>query len=203
LPLLTPFWIAQAQIWNTYNIWARDHVDLLVYGLHVPVPWLQAAEGIAAVAWVPPLIVFWRWQAARRAEPDDVTKIAIGATFYGATLLLLAASPWVADSAGKVPLPWVLIFHLTSQIGYLYVSPIAVNLFSRAAPSSVNATMVSAYYISIFMGSTLAGSLGVLYERLSSGEFWLLHALIALAGGGLLFAVAPRLRRELLARPAT
>jgi POT family proton-dependent oligopeptide transporter len=28
LPVASLFWIAQSQVWNTYNIWVRDHVNL-------------------------------------------------------------------------------------------------------------------------------------------------------------------------------
>jgi proton-dependent oligopeptide transporter, POT family len=201
LPLLTPFWIGQSQIWNTYNLWARDHVDLLIAGWKIPVPWLQAAEGIAAVTLVPPLVMFWRWQAARHREPDDVTKIAIGSLAYGATLLMLAGGNLVANADGKIPLFLVLAFHFLSQLAYLYVSPIAVALFSRSAPATINSTMVSVYYISIFIGSTISGRLGGLYERLPSSQFWLLHAAIVGAGGTIILMLAPRLRRELAPTP--
>src|SRR5262249_60637265 len=33
------FWTAQSQVWNVYNLWLRDHVDLIVGTFRVPVPW--------------------------------------------------------------------------------------------------------------------------------------------------------------------
>jgi proton-dependent oligopeptide transporter, POT family len=75
-------------------------------------------------------------------------------------------------------------------------------LFSRSAPVSVNAMMIGTYYLSVFAGSTISGRLGGLYERLSSAEFWLLHALIVAAGGLLILLFAARLRRELRPLPA-
>jgi POT family proton-dependent oligopeptide transporter len=61
--------------------------------------------------------------------------------------------------------------------------------------------MIGTYYLSIFAGSTISGRLGGLYERLSSAEFWLLHAAIVAAGGVLILLFAPRLRRELTPSP--
>jgi len=198
LPLFSLFWIAQSQVWNTYNIWARDHVDLSVGHWTIPVAWLQTADGVGAVAMMPPLVLFWRWQAARGKEPDEYTKIAIGCLFYGALIAWLALGSLFVNDAGKIPLAWVLAFHVVSQIGYLYVSPTAVALFSRTAPAAVNGTMVNVYYASAFLGSTISGRLGGLYERLPSSMFWLLHAGIAAAGGVLMLLFAPSLRRALL-----
>jgi proton-dependent oligopeptide transporter, POT family len=201
LPLLALFWTAQSQIWNTYNLWARDHVDMTIGGWKMPVPWLQAVDSLGVIVLVLPLLRFWRWQAARAGEPDDVTKLAVGCLLFGAAITWLAGGQLVAHATGKVPLPWALAYHFLSAIGYLYFAPVVLALFSRAAPASVNAMMIGTYYLSIFAGSTISGRLGGLYERLSSAEFWLLHAAIVAAGGVLILLFAPRLRRELTPSP--
>jgi POT family proton-dependent oligopeptide transporter len=201
LPLLTLFWIAQAQIWNTYNLWARDHVNLAIAGWKMPVPWLQSVDALGVVVLLPPMLQFWRWQAARSGEPDDVTKLALGCFLFGVAVAWLAGGPLVADATGKVPLVWVLVYHFLSAVGYLYFAPVAVAVFSRTAPASVNAMMIGIYYLSIFAGSTISGRLGGLYERLTSAQFWLIHAAIVAAGGLLILLFSSRLRRELMPGP--
>jgi proton-dependent oligopeptide transporter, POT family len=200
LPMLALFWVGQAQIWNTYNIWARDHLELRVGSWTIPVPWLQTFEGIGAVGMMPVVVWLWRQQAALGSEPDEFTKISVGCLVYATMLVWLACSGLVVDPNGKVPLPWIIVFHILSQVGYLYVSPVAVALFSRAAPPTLSATMVSVYYVSAFAGSTVSGRLGGLYERLSPMRFWLVHAGIVYCGGLLVMICAPRLRRELAGR---
>jgi POT family proton-dependent oligopeptide transporter len=201
LPLLTLFWIAQTQVWNTYNLWVRDHVDLMIAGWKMPVPWLQAVDSLAVIVMVPPVLLLWRWQARRSSEPDDFGKLGIGCLIFGAGMAWLAAANLVANPAGKVPLAWALGFHVLSNIGYIYFAPLAIALFSRAAPAAVNSMMVGVYYLSMFAGSTISGRLGGLYEQLSSARFWLLHAAIVGAGGLLILLFARRLRRELTPRP--
>jgi len=197
LPVLTLFWIAQSQIWNTYNLWARDHVDLMIAGWRMPVPWLQAVDSLGVVVMVPLVLRLWRWQAARSIEPDDLGKLAIGCLLFGMAMVWLAGGQWVGGGSGKVPLAWVLAYHFGSAIGYLYFAPIAVALISRCAPASVNAMMIGVYYLAMFAGSIISGRLGGLYERLSSADFWLLHAAIVGAACPLILLLAPRLRREL------
>ena len=164
----------------------------------MPVSWLQSVDSLGVVVLILPMLRFWRWQAARSKEPDDVSKIAIGCLLFGAALGWLACGQLVADAAGKVPLVWALAYHFLAAVGYLYFAPIAVAMFSRTAPASVNAMMIGVYFLSIFAGSIISGRLGGLYERLSSAQFWNLHAAIVAAGGLLILMCTSRLRRELM-----
>jgi POT family proton-dependent oligopeptide transporter len=198
LPLLTLFWIAQTQIWNTYNLWAKDHVDLAIGSWKMPVPWLQSVDALGVVVLLAPMLKFWRWQAERSREPNDVTKLAIGCLLFSLAIAWLAGGELVADATGKVPLVWAVFYHIFSAVGYLYFAPVAVAVFSRTAPASVNAMMIGIYYLSIFAGSAISGRLGGLYERLSSAQFWLIHAAIVAAGGLLILLFSSRLRRELM-----
>ncbi|HEY8351180.1 MAG TPA: MFS transporter, partial [Sphingomonadales bacterium] len=77
---------------------------------------------------------------------------------------------------------WPAVFHFICAIGFLYVGPIMLAIVSRAAPLSVNAMMVGAYYLSIFAGGMASGWLGRFYQPLSPAAFWALHGLIV-AGG--------------------
>jgi POT family proton-dependent oligopeptide transporter len=114
---LTAFWVAQSQIWNTYNLWARDHLDLMLGAHRIPVPWLQAVDSLAVVVLVLPMLRFWRWQNARGEEPDDLAKVAIGCLLFGVALAWLAAAQLVAPAPGTAPLAWAIAYHFSQHIG--------------------------------------------------------------------------------------
>jgi POT family proton-dependent oligopeptide transporter len=196
LPVLSCFWIAQTQVWNAYNLWARDHVDMVILGWSMPVPWLQSVDGLAPMAMMPLVVWLWRRQAARGREPDEFAKMSTGCLLFGAGMAWLAAGDLVAGALGRVPLAWALVFHLISNVGWLFFTPIVLALYSRVAPASVNALMIGIYMLSIFVGSTIAGRLGGLYEQVSAGAFWLIHGAIVAGGGIVLLALAGFLRRE-------
>jgi POT family proton-dependent oligopeptide transporter len=197
VPIASLFWVAQSQIWNTYNIWVRDHVDLAIGGFTVPVPWLQALDGLAPFLTLPPFLLLWRWQAQRGREPNEFTKMAIGCFIFGASVMLLAAGQWVTDASGRSPLLLAVAFHFASNIGWLYFTPTANSLFTGAAPKAVNGLMLGVYTTSVFFGSLISGRLGGFYEVLSPAQFWTVHAAIVAFGGVLLLLVGARLGREL------
>ncbi len=202
VPVMALFWIAQSQVWNVYNLWVRDHVDLTVFGWTMPVPWLQALDGLAPVILMAPTLALWRWQAARGREPDDLAKLAIGCLIFAGGTAWLAAAPLVTPPGGRVPLPWAIAFHLLSNEGWLFFVPIALALFTRAAPARISATMIGVMTLAVFLGSIVSGRLGGLYEVLDPSRFWLLHAAIVGSGGLIFLAAAPWLRRELAPRRA-
>jgi POT family proton-dependent oligopeptide transporter len=201
VPLLALFWVAQSQVWNTYNIWAEDKVQLLVFGWSVPVIWLRAFDNLAAVLLVPAMLWRWRRQALHRHEPDEFRKLALGSLIFALAMTWLAAGCAMTAADEKVSLLWVLIFHVWANIGWLYFAPTVTALFTRAAPIALNSTMVGVSYLSIFLGSVISGRLGALYEHYSAAGFWLLHALIAGGGGMLLLMLAPWLKRALQLQP--
>jgi POT family proton-dependent oligopeptide transporter len=195
VPIAALFWVAQSQVWNTYNLWVRDHIELRVGGFTMPVPWLQALDGLAPFICLPPMLLFWRWQAMRGREPNEFTKAAIGCFIFAVSTAWLGAAQLVTDAHGRTPLLWAVAFHFASNFGWLYFAPTMTALFSRAAPKSVNATMMGVYLLSVFLGSVVSGRLGGLYERMPASQFWLLHASLVGLGGVILLAIGARFSR--------
>ncbi|KPF61511.1 hypothetical protein IP88_15670 [alpha proteobacterium AAP81b] len=189
------FWVAQSQVWNVYNLWVRDHVELALLGWSVPIPWLQALDAIAPGLFLPGVLWLWRAQAARGAEPDAITKMAIGCLIFGSGMVWLALAAPIFGA--RVPLLWAVGFHLLSNLGWLFFTPIAVGLFARAAPKSLNAMMIGVNSMAVFVGSTVSGRIGGLYETWSASAFWLLHASIIAGGAVLLLALRPAVRAML------
>lgn len=195
VPVAALFWIAQSQVWNTYNLWARDHMELQVGAFTMPVPWLQSLDGLSPFFCLPPMLMFWAWQAKRGREPGDFTKMAIGCFIFGASTMLLAAAGLILDSHGRTPLLLAVAFHLSSNLGWLYFVPTITGFFAKAAPRAVTGTMIGVYNLSVFAGSIISGRMGSFYETMSPGAFWTLHAALVGLGGVIFLLVGWRFAR--------
>ena len=190
------FWTAQTQVWNTYPLWIRDHVDRELLGFAIPVTWFQSLDSLAVLVFAPFVIWFWRWQSQRRTEPGDLVKIAMGCGFFALACALLAIGEWTAGES-RTTLIWPTLFHFVCAAAYLYAAPIALSLVSRAAPVSVNAMMVGAYYLALFAGGIVSGWLGRFFEVLSPAAFWLMHGAIVGSGAVLILLLRRPLLREM------
>lgn len=192
MAITATFWLAQAQVWNVYALWGRDHLDRMVMGFEVPVTWLQAIDSLAPIAAVPPVLWLWRTEAAQGREPGELGKIGIGCALIAVAFLWLALG-----ASAKTPFLWVVVFHIVLNTGWLYVVPIANGLFARAAPPAATALMIGVLQLSIFLGSTGAGWLGRFYETTPPRTFWLIHAAIPAAGALAMWLFRRRIARGL------
>lgn len=197
----TLFWTAQSQVWNTYPLWVRDHLDRTFFHLTIPVTWFQSIDTLAVLLMAPLSLWLWRWQATRGTEPGDLLKMAIGCGLFALACVWLGLAEAVSGDR-PVAVIWAFAFHFTCALGYLYVAPIGLALFSRAGPPAVNGMMIGIYYLSLFVGSVAAGWLGRFYEILTRSQFWLLHAAVVGVGALILLLLRRPLTRAMRLTPA-
>jgi POT family proton-dependent oligopeptide transporter len=189
------------QLYNVFKIWIQEHVDLSVGSWHIPVPSFQSVDSVASILAVPLLVVIWRWQASRRGEPKDLTKIGIGAWLAAVSYLGLVAAIVLSPSGFVHPI-WPALCATGMGVAFMYQWPTMLALVSRAAPARINSTMMGIAISSLFVSNNLVGWTGGFYEKLSPVQFWLMHAAIAAAGGASIILFGRRLERALSAGAA-
>jgi proton-dependent oligopeptide transporter, POT family len=198
LPILAVAFVGNNQIYNVYMIWARDNANLIIGGLRMPVTWLQSYDAAVSVAGLVFAVWFWRRMAARGFSPHELTKLTVGCAISILGFAALAAAAAIQARTGvKVPLPWLLAFHVINTLGYVNILPVALALFSRAAPSSVNATMIGVFYLLFFAANLMVGWIGGLYGAMTPASFWSLHAGLCAASTGALVLLWRPLRTAL------
>jgi POT family proton-dependent oligopeptide transporter len=183
LPALTLYWVVNTQEWNVYNIWTRDHVNMVIFGWRMPIAWIQSLNATTCVMLVPPLLALWKWQLRTGRGFSDMGKLALGCAIMAAFTFLDGAASLIFGAQSKIPLIWVVMDNFGESFAYLWVVPVVTAFYTRTAPKQVNAMMLGVYYLSIFAASLISGRLGGLYDSVSPLAFWSLHAgLVALAG---------------------
>lgn len=192
LPALTLSALGNQEIFNAYLVWGGAHYQLVLLGRVMPTSWLVSLDAFVSSGVLAGTVVFWRWWRAHRREPDEITKLTLGAAISAlAPLVLALASAQEAATGRKVGLAWGLAFHLLNDIGFANLFAVGLALFSRAAPRSMVGLMFGVYYLHLFAANLTVGWLGGLLERMTPTRFWLLHA--ALVGAGALMMLLLRL----------
>jgi POT family proton-dependent oligopeptide transporter len=188
--------IASYQIFNVFPVWTQQYVAAEVGSFRIPVPWYQSLYSFSSILCVPILFWIWRWQASRRGEPHDLTKIGVGAALAAASNLILVAAIVVSGGAPIHPI-WLILYCAVLGAAFIYYWPTLLALVSRVAPPRVTATMMGIAFVSLFIANNLIGWIGGFYELMSPARFWTLHAAIAATGCVLMMLFGRRLSKAL------
>ena len=191
LPVMSLAALGNQEIFNAYLVWGDAHYNLVFFNQSLPVTWLISFDAFISTGTIMAAVAFWRWWATKRREPDEITKLWIGALIAAtAPLFLGVASLQEVATGHKVGLGWALAFHVANDIGYANIFPVGLALYSRAAPRAIVGLMIGVYYLHLFVGNMMVGWLGGLLEKMSAASFWFLHAGLVAAGAALMLVFA-------------
>jgi proton-dependent oligopeptide transporter, POT family len=198
VPVLAIAIVPNNQIFNAYLVWGDRAFDLTWRGEKLPTTWLVTLDAIVSVGFLVVVAAFYRWYGKRRQEPDELTKIVIGAAFSIVGMLCLVAAAASAQGGARIGLFWPVMFHVVNSIGFAHILPVSLALYAKVAPKALNATILGVYYLTFFLGNSLVGWIGGWLERMAVTRFWLMHAGFA-AGAGVAFLLFKLLLRNRLA----
>jgi POT family proton-dependent oligopeptide transporter len=191
---------AYNQAFNIFPVWAADHVQRSLFGLEMPVTWFSTLDGILTIIGAVLAIRVWGWLAQRGRPMGDMARMAVGAVMGVLGFGLLAAA--ARSGAGKAPLWAGVGFFLFVDLAIPWVDTVTMALVSRAAPASINATMMGVFGLSVALGYYVTGQLGRLFVHFSSAAFWAIHAGLCVACLAFLALAGPHIARA-LASPAS
>jgi proton-dependent oligopeptide transporter, POT family len=197
------FWGCYEQQGITIALMAADHTDLSApFGTHIGIADVQSFNPFFIFAFTPVIIALWRWQAKSGGEPSPVLKMAFGCAFTAACYALLIIPGLAIDGGHKVTWMWLLTAMAVLTVGELYLSPVGLSLFSKAAPAKLASLMMAVNFLSNAGGNYLAGYLGTFWDKMPKAGFFTMIAGIAAVAAVAIFLLSFVLRPVLQARMA-
>jgi POT family proton-dependent oligopeptide transporter len=189
LPVMAIAAVGNQEIFNAYLVWGDKHLNLVFFGQSMPVTWLVSLDAFLGSTTIVLTVAFWRWWTRWRTEPNEITKLWIGALISATGPLFLGlASLQEAGTGHKAGIGWALAFHIANDIGFSNIFPVGLALYSRASPKAIAGLMIGVYYLHLFAANMLVGFLGGLLERMPAAAFWFMHAGLVTAGAALMLA---------------
>jgi proton-dependent oligopeptide transporter, POT family len=192
--LVVLFRIAYEQSGNAIALWVDENTDRMIrsgsWSFVVPATWFQSINPLLIFTLTPLIIAFWARQAARKAEPSTLLKMAIGCVIVTIAYGVMVVAALLNDASGQpVSWAWVTAYFVLLTLGELYVLPIGLSVFSRVAPAQAAAAMIGVWFLAKFAGSLMAGYLGAFWTQIPHSTFFLIGAAAAALAGVALFVL--------------
>ncbi|ANY06986.1 peptide MFS transporter [Pseudonocardia sp. HH130630-07] len=193
-----PMWVASAVFWAIFQqiftvltIYADERVDRSVFGLfEIPAGTVQSIEPFFVVVLAGVFAAVWTKLGPR--QPASPTKMAIGTIVVGLGFLLFV--PLAGTGANGTPLLAVAGILLVFCVAELFTSPVGQSLSTKLAPRAFQTQMVALFFLSVSMGSVLAGVLADFYSADNEVAYFGITGVAAVVVGAVVLATVPKLK---------
>ena len=151
------FWSGFDQGGSSFNIFAKEYTDRIIFGWEYPASWLQILNPLFVVILSPFMSYLWIFLGKRMLDPSLPFKFGLGLIFMAIGFLVIAIGAQVALSEGLAGAQWLLITYLLHTIGELTLSPIGLSAISSLSPKKYMGQMMGIWFLASSLGAIIAG----------------------------------------------
>jgi len=184
------FWAGYEQTGASMNLFAERYTERHIFGWNMPAAWLQSVNPLFIIAFAPVLAALWISLGKRGRDLNAAAKFGAGLLLLGLGFIVMYfASQYVL--AGQTVSPaWLVLAYLLHTFGELCLSPVGLSYMSKLAPPRFVGQVMGMWFLSMALGSNLAGQLSGQYDasHLESlpGLFLKIFCYGAIGGAGML-----------------
>jgi len=192
------FWAGYEQTGASFNLFADRYTDRHIFGWNMPAGMLQAVNPFFIITLAPVFAALWIALGKRNRDLTASAKFGAGLILLGLGFLVMYfAARHVL--VGQLVLPtWLVITFLLHTCAELCLSPVGLSYMTKLAPPRFVGQLMGAWFLSLALGSNLAGQLSGQYDAshleslpaLFLKIFW--YGVIA---GALMLLLTPALKR--------
>jgi proton-dependent oligopeptide transporter, POT family len=186
------FWSLFQQQFTVLPIYADSRVDLDALGFHIPPAIFNSVEPACVIILAP--LFAWFWTRLGERQPSTTTKFSLGVGGMGVAFLLMVAVSATGTGPAVHPLLLALVL-LVFALAEMCLSPVGLSASTKLAPKAFGAQMVALFYLSIALGSSVAGELAASYSPDNEPAYFGILGGAAIVLGVVLLALGPLLRR--------
>jgi POT family proton-dependent oligopeptide transporter len=190
-----PLFIVNAGFWSLYQqqftvltVYSDERLNRMIFGWEMPVSWVNSINPIFVIILSGVFAAIWTKLGTR--APSAPVKFSVGAIVMGIAFLLFL--PWANGAPNSTPLLAVVAILLVFTIAELFISPPGLSVTTKLAPARFHTQMVSLYFLSVALGTAVAGWLAGYYDPTDEVPYFSILGGIAIVMGlALLAAVKP------------
>ncbi|MGQ0622373.1 MAG: peptide MFS transporter [Panacagrimonas sp.] len=183
------FWSGFEQAGSSFNLFAQDHTDRVMFGWEMPASWLQSINPMFIILLAPFFAALWVNLGRRNVNPSTPFKFAIGLLQMSVGFLILYFASWYVVGGEKVAPTWLILTYLFHTTGELCLSPVGMAAVNQLSPKRYQGQMFGTWFTASALGHLIAGLLaGHLSDTSSVAQLpdRFLFVFMTTAGAGLL-----------------
>lgn len=155
------FWMTYEQAGSSLTLFADRLTRTTILGWAFPSSWFQSVPAIFVIIMAP--IIGAIWQKLGNRQPSSPGKFTIGLFFAGIAFVVIAFATTLTSS-GRVSPMWLVLVYFLQTIGELCLSPVGLSTVSKLSPARMLGLMMGVWFLSISIGSYIAGLTTRLFE---------------------------------------
>jgi proton-dependent oligopeptide transporter, POT family len=172
------FWSLYQQQFTVVTIYADKRLDRNLFGWEMPVSWVQSINPIFIIVLAGVFAALWT-KLGNRA-PVTPFKFGAGTALMGVAFFAFLPMPGGQNTAPLLGLVGVLLLFTLAE---LLISPVGLSATTKLAPKKFATQMVGLYFLSIALGTALAGTLAGYYDETNEAPFFIWVGLASVVTG--------------------
>lgn len=171
-----PMFVASAVFWSLFQqqftmvaVYADTRLNRDLFGWEFPPSWVQSINPVFIIAFAGVFAALWTKLGPR--QPSSPIKFAAGTIIMG--IAFLCFIPMAGGGANSAPLLGLVGILLLFTFAELLLSPVGLSLTTKLAPKSFHTQMVALFYLSVALGSSMAGTLAGFYDQNNEVPYYL------------------------------
>ena len=154
----------------------------------------QSLNALFVILLTPLLVGFFAWMVMRKRAVSTARKIFLGMAITTLAVLFMALAGYVSDE-GATKVSWMYLagFYLIVTAGELCLSPMALSLITKLAPSRFVGLAMGGWFFATAVGNNFSGFLGGLQSAMNPSSFFLVIAAGCAAVAVFILILLPRL----------
>jgi len=153
------FWSGFEQAGGTFNLFAEENTNRLIFGWDVPASWFQALNPVFIVTLAPLFSMLWISLAQMGKNPRTPYKFSFGLLLLGLGFIVMIGAQNNADAGLMVSPMWLVGVYFLHTSGELCLSPVGLSMITKLSPPKIVSAMMGLWMGSIALGNYLAGTL--------------------------------------------
>lgn len=190
------FWAGFEQAGGTFNLFAENNTNRMIFGWEMPAAWFQSVNSIWIISLAPVVSVLWLSLSRIGKNPNIPVKFALGLIFLGIGFVVMSAASAASAGGNMVSPMWLVSVYFLHTVAELCLSPIGLSMISKLSPQKIVSVMMGLWFASIALANYMAGVLeSVLKNNFPEMQLFSFLTLTSICAGVILLLLSPVLKK--------